>query len=56
MTYSVPDLPYAYESLNPHVDTETMVKHHDFHHKAYVTNLNNAVSVSEILYEKLIIY
>ncbi|KAF9164304.1 hypothetical protein DFQ26_001614 [Actinomortierella ambigua] len=44
MTFSVPALPYTYEALNPHVDTETMVKHHDFHHNAYVTNLNNAVT------------
>lgn len=43
MTYSVPELPYAYDALEPHIDVETMHLHHDKHHNAYVTNLNAAI-------------
>lgn len=42
--YKVPDLPYPYEALEPHIDAATMRFHHDKHHLAYVTNLNNALS------------
>lgn len=41
--FTVPDLPYAYDALNPVIDTETMKLHHDKHHKSYVDNLNTAV-------------
>jgi len=47
MAFSVPDLPYPYEALEPHMDTETMRIHHDKHHGAYVSNLNKAVEGSE---------
>lgn len=43
MAFSVPDLPYPYESLEPHIDEQTMRIHHDKHHAAYVTNLNKAL-------------
>ncbi len=43
MSFELPPLPYAYESLEPHIDTMTMQIHHDKHHAAYVTNLNNAL-------------
>ncbi|MEI6875094.1 MAG: superoxide dismutase [Spirochaetota bacterium] len=43
MAFSVPDLAYAYDALEPHIDTETMRIHHDKHHAAYVTNLNKAI-------------
>jgi Fe-Mn family superoxide dismutase len=43
MAFEVPALPYPYEALEPHIDTETMHLHHDKHHQAYVTNLNNAL-------------
>jgi Fe-Mn family superoxide dismutase len=46
MTYSLPDLPYANDALEPHIDTRTMEIHHDKHHNAYVTNLNNALEGS----------
>ena len=43
MAYEVPTLPYAYDALEPHIDKETMMLHHDKHHQAYVTNLNAAI-------------
>lgn len=43
MAHELPALPYAYESLEPYFDTTTMQIHHDKHHAAYVTNLNNAL-------------
>jgi Fe-Mn family superoxide dismutase len=41
--FTLPPLPYAYEALEPHIDTETMHIHHDKHHATYVTNLNAAL-------------
>jgi len=43
MAFEVPDLPYAYDALEPHIDAETMRIHHDLHHGAYVTNANAAL-------------
>ena len=41
--FTLPPLPYAYDALEPHIDTKTMQIHHDKHHQAYVTNLNAAL-------------
>ncbi|SRR5579883_2934462 len=43
MAFELPTLPYAYEALEPYIDTQTMHLHHDKHHATYVTNLNNAL-------------
>jgi len=43
MAYSVPDLPYAYDALEPHIDEATMKVHHDKHHQAYVDKANAAL-------------
>ena len=43
MAFELPDLPYAYDALEPHIDGETMRIHHDLHHKAYVDNANAAL-------------
>ena len=44
MTFQLPPLPYAFNALEPHIDARTMEIHHDKHHQAYVTNLNNAIA------------
>ena len=43
MAYELPPLPYDYAALEPYIDEQTMHLHHDKHHAAYVTNLNNAL-------------
>lgn len=43
MAHQLPELPYAYNALEPHIDEQTMVIHHDRHHAAYVNNLNAAL-------------
>jgi Fe-Mn family superoxide dismutase len=43
MAFQTPDLPYAYNALEPHIDEATMRVHHDKHHVGYTTKLNNAV-------------
>jgi superoxide dismutase, Fe-Mn family len=52
MTYSLPQLPYEYDALEPHIDKETMNIHHTKHHNTYVTNLNNALEGQEALAAK----
>jgi len=47
MAYSVPDLAYAFDALEPHIDARTMEIHHDKHHAAYVNNLNAALEGTE---------
>ncbi len=42
MKHQLPDLPYAYDALEPHYEERTLRLHHDAHHKAYVDGLNNA--------------
>ena len=46
MAFTLPDLPYAPEALEPHIDAETMRIHHGKHHAAYVYNLNKALEGS----------
>lgn len=43
MAHKLPDLKYAFNALEPHIDAMTMEIHHDKHHNAYVTNLNKAI-------------
>jgi len=44
MAYTVPDLPYAFDALEPHIDAQTMQIHHDKHHAAYVSKVNDAIA------------
>lgn len=54
MAFTLPDLPYAHDALEPHIDTETMHLHHDKHHNTYVNNLNAAIEKYPELAEKSI--
>ena len=47
MAFEVPDLPYAYDALEPHIDEATMRVHHDKHHQAYVDKANAALEGTE---------
>jgi Fe-Mn family superoxide dismutase len=47
MAHELPDLPYDYAALEPHIDEQTMRLHHDKHHATYVTNLNKALEGTE---------
>lgn len=45
---TLPDLPYAHDALQPHISKETLEYHHDKHHQAYVTNLNNLIKGTDL--------
>lgn len=47
MAFQLQPLPYAFNALEPHIDAKTMEIHHDKHHAAYTTNLNNAIAGTE---------
>lgn len=47
MAFTLPDLPYAHDALEPHIDARTMEIHHGKHHAAYVNNLNAAIQGTE---------
>lgn len=48
MAFELPQLPYAHDALEPHVDTRTMEIHHGKHHAGYTNNLNNAIAGTEM--------
>ena len=48
MAFELPNLPYAYDALEPHIDARTMEIHHSKHHNAYITNLNAAIAGTEL--------
>jgi Fe-Mn family superoxide dismutase len=48
MAFELPNLPYAYDALEPHIDARTMEIHHGKHHAGYTNNLNNAVAGTDM--------
>ncbi|MDG0974500.1 MAG: superoxide dismutase [Crocinitomicaceae bacterium] len=48
MAFELPNLPYAYDALEPHIDARTMEIHHGKHHAGYTTNLNNAIAGTDL--------
>lgn len=48
MAFELPNLPYAHNALEPHIDEQTMQIHHGKHHAAYTTNLNAAVAGTDL--------
>ena len=53
MSYTLPELPYAVDALEPHFDKETMTIHHTKHHQAYINKLNAALEGSDAANEDL---
>jgi Fe-Mn family superoxide dismutase len=48
MAFKLPDLPSAFDALEPHIDARTMEIHHDRHHAGYTNNLNNAIAGTDL--------
>jgi len=48
MAFELPDLPYAFDALEPNIDARTMEIHHDRHHAGYTSNLNNAIAGTDL--------
>lgn len=48
MAYSLPELPYSHDALEPHIDARTMEIHHGKHHQAYITKVNAAIAGTDL--------
>ena len=48
MAFTLPDLPYDFNALEPHIDARTMEIHHDLHHAGYTNKLNGAIAGTEL--------
>jgi Fe-Mn family superoxide dismutase len=48
MSFPLPDLPYAFDALEPHIDARTMQIHHDKHHAAYIAKVNAAIEGTDL--------
>ncbi len=48
MAFTLPDLSYAHDALEPHIDARTMEIHHGKHHAGYTNNLNNAIAGTDL--------
>ena len=54
MAFTLPELPYAYDALEPHIDARTMEIHHSKHHQAYINNVNAAIEGNADLASKTV--
>ena len=54
MAYELPELPYSYDALEPHIDARTMEIHHGKHHNAYINNVNGALEGHDELAAKTV--
>ena len=52
MAYTLSKLPYSLSALEPYINTRTMAVHYNYHHRAYVNNLNNALAGHDELQQK----
>ena len=48
MAYTLPDLPYSFDALEPHIDARTMEIHHTKHHQAYINKVNDAIAGTDL--------
>ena len=48
MSFELPELPYSYDALHPHIDARTMEIHHSKHHQGYTNNLNNSIASTQM--------
>ena len=53
MAFQLPDLPYAFDALEPHIDARTMEIHHDKHHAGYTSKLNAAIQGTDLEGKKI---
>ena len=53
MSFELPQLPYAYDALEPHIDARTMEIHHSKHHAGYTTKLNAAIEGSDLAHKTI---
>ena len=51
--YTLPEMPYAYDALEPHIDAQTMEIHHSKHHQGYTNKLNAALENIDLSFDSI---